>query len=803
MGRSQLGVDPLHRLGSRTDMAGAGSSPELVVLVAGSSSRFAADRCVIIGREAACDVVVPGEGVSRRHVQVALEGAHWVARDLGSTNGVLADGTRVDLAVVVRPCVIQLGSDGPTVLLEPTSAGTPVPGPGGARTDPAMPGPIDPVLHDRGDAATPPRRESRLTIGRGQENTLAVPDLLVSRRHAVLTLADGMATITDLDSANGTFVNGRRISSSVLSPGDRVGLGNESFAFDGESLTRRVEESNPGFSAHGIGVSVGGRVLLHDVSFALQGRSLMAIVGPSGAGKSTLLGALTGQRPATTGTVIFADRDLNAEYDDLRSRIGLVPQSDLLHTSLTTRRALEFGAELRFPADTTPQERRGRVDEVMSELGLSERADVRIDKLSGGQRKRTSVAIELLTKPALLFLDEPTSGLDPGLDQQVMTLLRRMADEDRIVVVVTHSVANLDVCDLVMVLAEGGYVAYLGPPTSALEYFGARAWRDVFVTLADTPGLEWHQRFMSSPEGARTGATQAVPRQIPETPVQLDPIMSQARGAQLSTLSRRAVAVIASDRGLLRMLVLMPLILAALGYAVADASGLGTTVGPSGISGNPQARSLLMVFLLGAVFIGTAAAIQEIARERTIYARERAIGLSLAAYLGSKVLVVGLITAAQGAAFVLLALAGRPGPPHPILLGNGKLEIVLLVVGLTVVSMTVGLAVSAFARSMEMAMPALVVITMIQVVLSGAVPIGVELLQNLVGWVAPAFWAMGALAGTADLNTLAGIPPEEQHWNWAPELGMWLLGVSAMSLFGAIALGLAVLGLRRGDPSRR
>ena len=182
---------------------------------------------------------------------------------------------------------------------------------------------------------------------------------------------------------------------------------------------------------------------------------------------------------------------------------------------------------------------------------------------------------------------------------------------------------------------------------------------------------------MSSPEGARTGATQAVPRQIPEAPVQLEPIMSQARGAQLSTLSRRAVAVIASDRGLLRMLVLMPLILAALGYAVADASGLGATVGPSGISGNPQARSLLMVFLLGAVFIGTAAAIQEIARERTIYARERAIGLSLAAYLGSKVLVVGLITAAQGAAFVLLALAGRPGPPDPILLGNGKLEIVL------------------------------------------------------------------------------------------------------------------------------
>ena len=608
-----------------------------------------------------------------------------------------------------------------------------------------------------------------VVVGRSHDCDVVINDARVSRRHTRIAVEDGHWVVRDLGSMNGTF----------------------------------VEESEPSLSAHGLTVSITGRRLLNDVSFSLAPRSLMAVVGPSGAGKSTLLGALTGQRPATTGTVVFADRDLYAEYDELRSRIGLVPQSDLLHVTLTVRRALEFGAQLRFPADTTAFERSQRVQEVMDELGLGERAELRIDKLSGGQRKRTSVAIELLTKPALLFLDEPTSGLDPGLDQQVMNLLRRLSDDGRTVVVVTHNVANLGMCDAVMVLAEGGHVAYLGPPSGVLEYFGARDWADVFVRLDRTPGEVWHQRFISSPAGERAGATVASPPPRARAPVQLAPVVKQSRLAQTRTLARRSAAVLASDRGFVRLMVLMPLILAGLGYAVTDATGLGTAIGPTGAPINTHARSLLMVFLLGAVFIGTAASIQEIAKERTIYMRERAIGLSLSAYLASKVLVLGLITAVQGAVFCLLALAGRPGPPDPILLGFGKLEIVLLVVGLTLVSMCVGLAVSSFVKSVDMAMPALVVITMTQIILSGAVPVGVELLLNVLGWIAPAYWAMGAMAGTTNLNELAAIPVDDQRWNWAPQLDVWLWDVWVLGVYGVVAIAVAAAGLRRLDPVRR
>ena len=188
----------------------------------------------------------------------------------------------------------------------------------------------------------------------------------------------------------------------------------------------------------------------------------MAVVGPSGAGKTTLLNALTGFRPATSGTVLYSGWDLYDSYEALRHRIGFVPQDDVLHPQLTVRRALEYAAELRFPPDVSKAERKGEVARIMEQLGILARADLPIRQLSGGQRKRTSIALELLTRPSLLILDEPTSGLDPGIERAVMQLLRRLADDGRTVIVVTHSVQSLDLCDRVLYLAVGGKMAFFG-----------------------------------------------------------------------------------------------------------------------------------------------------------------------------------------------------------------------------------------------------------------------------------------------------------------------------------------------------
>ena len=175
-----------------------------------------------------------------------------------------------------------------------------------------------------------------------------------------------------------------------------------------------------------------------------------------------------------------------------------MPQENILHTQLTVRRALEFAAELRFPRDTSKQERKRRIDEVLGELALTAHADTRTSALSGGQQKRVNVALELLTKPSLLFLDEPTSGLDPGLDKSVMEQMATLAHDGRTVIVVTHSVANLNLCDRLLVLVPGGKIAFFGPPADGLRHFGKSDWAEVFQMFEAQPGRDWAAEFRSS-----------------------------------------------------------------------------------------------------------------------------------------------------------------------------------------------------------------------------------------------------------------------------------------------------------------
>ena len=339
-----------------------------------------------------------------------------------------------------------------------------------------------------------------LRIGRVPDNDLVLSDLNVSQHHAELRKSrTGKYEIVDLGSHNGTFVNGQRVTKQVLTEQDLVSIGSSTFRLTGGELRQYVDEGNITFAAQDLVVKVAdGKLLLDHVSFPIPEKCLLGVIGPSGAGKSTLLGALTGMRPATTGTVLYDNRDLYQNYNELRYRIGLVPQESVLHNQLTARRALQYSAELRFPADISLAERDGRVDEVMGELGLTQHADTRADQLSGGQLKRVNVAQELLTKPSLLLLDEPTSGLDPGLDARIMAWLRDLAHDGRTVIVVTHSVDNLDTCDRLLVLVPGGRIAYYGPPEEGLAYFGQARWAGVFQAFERYPDRDWAAEYAAS-----------------------------------------------------------------------------------------------------------------------------------------------------------------------------------------------------------------------------------------------------------------------------------------------------------------
>ncbi len=753
--------------------------------VDGTSRVLTPDTQWLVGRDpATCNVVVAHPLVSSRHLQLHHDGSFWRAVDAGSTNGTWHNGGRISEIVVNGDIRLHLAADGPEVLLSPQvgapvgPASPPPPAPP-VSPPPLSPPPSRPPLHDDGPVfatvKAPPvipgapgadggpvltgvHRVGRtaLRIGRDPANDLVLNDLLVSRRHAEFHSGVAGADIVDLGSANGTYVNGRRIQGRVaLSEGDIVGIGRHQLRLSGDELLEYEDTGDLTFVASELTVTVpsgrGEKVLLDGVGFTLPPRSMLAVVGPSGAGKSTLLGALTGIRPATRGSVTYAGRDLYAEYDDLRQRIGLVPQEDIWHTALTVRQALQFGAELRFPADVSAAERNARIDEVLTELELTEQQHNRgSGQLSGGQKKRTSTALELLTKPSLLFLDEPTSGLDPDLDSEVMTKLRTLADDGRTVVVVTHSTLNLHVCDLLLVLAEGGQLAYLGQPEGALAYFGARSYSEMFHTLKSRSPFEWAQRFRGAPEYQRH-VVGSVTGPVSTRRTDLPPLRQQSIGRQFSTLCRRYLRVIAADRGYLGILIALPILLAAISRIVPAPAGLGL----DGDMANLKARQLLLTIILGATLMGAASAVREIVKERPIYQRERSIGLSSAAYLWSKVVVLSGVVTVQALLLTVLALVGRKGASDPVALGSSLLEIAVAVVALTVVSAMLGLVISAWVSNADKAMPMLVLMIMVQLVFSGGlVPLGGRPGLEQVSYVVPARWGFAMAASTVDLHNI-------------------------------------------------
>lgn len=646
----------------------------------------------------------------------------------------------------------------------------------------------------------PPSTVRTITIGRAADNDITVPDLVVSRYHAELRIpGDGRYEIRDLGSHNGTFVNGQRIGSPVLlRQNDTVGVGHALFRLVGEELREFIDTGDVSVILQDLVVRTPeGKVILDHVSFPIPERCLVGVIGPSGAGKSTLLGAVTGMRPATEGTVQYDNRDLYANYEELRHRIGLVPQEDILHTQLATRRALSYAAELRFPGDTKKDERNRRVDEVIEELGLTARAGTRIDSLSGGQRKRVSVALELLTKPSLLFLDEPTSGLDPGLDKTVMEMMRDLAHDGRTVIVVTHSVANLDTCDRLLVLVPGGRVAYYGPPDEGLQHFDKQGWAEVFQAFDREPDRDWAGEFLASPQHAQYVAA-ALPRE--EAPTQREapapPPPLQSKTSQLSTLCRRYLAVIASDRSFLVLLGVMPLILGGLILVIPNPKGL---VGPPV---NVDATSKMMVLIFGACFAGTGNAVRELVKERAIYRRERAAGLSSGVYLFSKILVLGLITGLQAIVLVLIGLSDQKLPSQGTFT-SPLIELSLAMVLLGVVSMMLGLLVSAAVNTSEKTLPLLVVISMAQLVLCGALvalagSVGLEQLA----WPAPSRWGMGASAATLDLGTISPVS-DKADWVWKHSLGTWLIDMGILAGLGIVFVLITWRRLERLRPGRK
>lgn len=716
------------------------------------------EKVYVLGRDGASDIPVYSERISRAHLRFSFEKKNWVIQDLGSSNGSYVGKKKFDSHQVTKDVILDLGGIGnfsirvaPIENVASQKSSKPIVDREATRVSKVS----GSEYQQDSNGLARVRLQQRIRVGRSVESDWHIDDLNVSRSHAEIVLNNsGNYEIVDLKSTNGTFLNGSRIKREVLKTGDIISVGGfaRRFTLDGLQILEGIDGMS--VAAREISFNIGDKLLLQDVSFNLGPRTLTAIVGPSGAGKSTLLGVLTGRTKPAQGQIMIGGVDLHTQFQSLSRQIGSVPQADILHTRLTVRQALNYGAKLRLPNDTTKAEREKRVEDVMEQLELTERADLRIDRLSGGQRKRASIGLELLTSPQLLVLDEPTSGLDPGLDAHVMETLRKLADNGQTVVLVTHSVDNLDFCDNVILLASGGKVAYAGPSSTVFSKLGKKSWAEVFRFLA-TPDV----LLLASPSYQDSISTEVKSHHVLER--------KQNALKQVVTLATRYLRVIASDRFYLALLTLIPIVIGGIAYAAGSSYGFGSgTVTRTGFDYNPFAQATILVLILGSIFIGLSTSVQEIVKENQIRKREQSVGIRSTSYVLSKVIVLGTIVLAQVVVFTLIVLFNRPMPPSGLIFESSKVEIVLICTALGLSSMLLGLLISAFLSSSEQAMPTLVGMTMVQVVLSGALPLQAKGLINQVSMLVPSYWANNALSASVDIVqlNLTSDPDLQERW---------------------------------------
>jgi len=446
---------------------GSAISPVLVVAVAGGNTqtyKLVKER-LSLGRSADNDIVIPSPIVSGHHALLERTSAGWQIAVLpNATNPISQQGNPLNERHTLRTGdVLRIGSLDPGSMVTLTFL---YPGETSAHQEARQ---------------IPFAGQDRVQIGRDPSNDVMLEAPTVSRFHALVERVGQRYRVRDLSSSNGTFVNDRRIErESWVKAGDAIRIGPYRFVLGADQLVEYDETG--GLRVEAIHLNKWVRKdlnLLKDISLVFNPREFVVVVGQSGGGKSTLVDAIAGYRLASDGMVRVNDINVYQDFAAIRDKIGFVPQKDIIHMELSVYQELDYAARLRLPPDTSPQERHQRVMEVLQDLDLVHRKDLQISGLSGGQQKRVSIGVELLTKPGLFFLDEPTSGLDPGTETALMHLMRRLADQGRTIILITHATKNVMLADKVVFLARGGYLAWFGPPEEALKFFDQyRAERD-------------------------------------------------------------------------------------------------------------------------------------------------------------------------------------------------------------------------------------------------------------------------------------------------------------------------------------
>jgi ABC-type multidrug transport system ATPase subunit/pSer/pThr/pTyr-binding forkhead associated (FHA) protein len=669
-----------------------------------------------IGRDPSNTIVINRPTVSSFHAQIIREGNQLVLlhphpKREKTLNGIDYNGTSISgttqfREVLKRGDVIRISDESGTFVSLAFNDGS------------GAPQEVIPEIRPI------PLGAALITLGRLPDNNVVLNHPQVSGHHARLEQTQGGYRITDLGSTNHVYVNAQRISHQILQPGDEVRIGPFKLTYTGTQLTQQ-DESN-GIRIDALHLKKAGNkqvILLDDISLAIPPRKFVALVGGSGAGKSTLMDALNGLRPAQQGAVLYNGQDYYHHLAAFSTQLGYVPQDDIIHRDLPVERALYYAAKLRLPSDFTEKQIKQRIEDVLDDVEMKFRRKLLVSKLSGGQRKRVSIALELLANPSVFFLDEPTSGLDPGLDRKMMLLLRKLADKGHTIVLVTHATNNINACDYICFLAQGGHMAYFGPPNEAKTYFGKTDFAEIYSALEPTeehPDIpaEAEARFKQSPDFQRyvVQPLQQGPAGKVNTAMQTEQVTPAKRGnpwKQFRLLALRYLELLKNDKGNLAILLLQAPVIGIILFFLASGGtfdrtsiancplGANPTVAPAtqqdirthdcqrvvdllngpqgpqfeaqkGKSANQilqdavapgaggDAQKILFIMAFAAVMFGCINGAREIVKEAPVYQRERAVNLGIAPYMFSKIVVLGVLCLVQSLILVVAVYTKAP-----------------------------------------------------------------------------------------------------------------------------------------------
>ena len=777
--------------------------PERTFPLSGPSMRLGSDR--------GCELQVDAPGIAPYHALIVAHKGSYVIRDQGSPRGLWVRGRKVGEALLREQGVAYTLHEGAaiTFTLRPLTHGAALSGRTGTAAD-AM------EVRFASD-------QTALSIGRDPGSDLTIDAPLVSRHHARLERAAATYTIRDLGSTNGTYVGGARIRGArTLAIGDEIAIGPVRFTFQGTALQQVGEGPQVRIDAVGLVRRVGGskgKVLLDHLGLTILPREFVALIGGSGAGKSTLLHALSGAAPAQQGAVLYNGQDFYRHPGPYGAMIGYVPQDDILHRELPVARALRYAARLRLPADMAAGERERRIGAVLAEVQMEKQRDTPINRLSGGQRKRVSIAVELLADPAVLFLDEPTSGLDPGLDKTVMALLRGLCETGHTIVLVTHATENIGQCDLVAFLVGGGRLAYYGPPDEAPAHFGVAAFPDIYAQVNANPDLaeSYGLRFRASPSYTTYVEERQLSTEMPVIP-DTPPLTRRKRrlraGAlrQWAILSQRYAELICRDWVNLALLLAQTPIVAVLLTLVASHDAYTA----SKINNTQQ---VLLMLTVATLWFGTSNAAREIVKERPVYLRERMVNLRIFPYVFSKVGVLALLSAVQVVALFWIVGLKTPYLPQTGIIFSAPLEMVLTLFLTSLAALGSGLLISSLVGSTDRAMTLVPIVLIPQVIFSGAV-FDLTGHSEVLSYLTISHWCQAALGSIVRINDMAGriplhgqviqvgtqrLPMPDLLGSWPKEMyaspdAIHLLGYwAALSLFAALSLAGTCGVLRRRD----